>query len=235
MIKFRPLEKLKAQKPVDRLLYISKFCKNKKVLDIGCYDETAIKLKERSGYWLHTLIAEKAKRVIGIDSSEQIRSEIKTGLRSRIIKKDLYDLDKYFASANKVDVIVAGELIEHISDVSKFLQLMKELYPGKTLLLTTPNATSLTNVLLAFFDRESSHKDHIQIFSYKTLYSLFLKNGLKKFKIIPYHVRFTEMYFQSSKFKRFFIGLAENTINFFENIFPLLSGGYVVNIKLKLR
>ena len=232
MIKFRPLEKLKAQKPVDRLSYISKFCKNKRVLDIGCYDETAIKLKERSGYWLHTLIAEKAKRVIGIDSSEQIRSEIKTGLRSRIIKKDLYDLDKYFASANKVDVIVAGELIEHIPDVSKFLQLMKGLYPGKTLLLTTPNATSLTNVLLAFFDRESSHKDHIQIFSYKTLYALSIKNNLKKFKIIPYHVKFTEMYLNSSKVKGFFIKLIEGMINFWESIFPMLSGGYVVKIEL---
>jgi len=232
MIKFRPLEKLKAQKPVDRLLYISKFCKNKKVLDIGCYDETAIKSKKDSGYWLHGLISKVAKKVIGIDSSDQITSEIKTGSRSKIIKKDLYDLDRSFAGANKVDVIVAGELIEHIPDVSKFLQLMKGLYPGKTLLLTTPNATSLTNVLLAFFDRESSHKDHIQIFSYKTLYALSIKNNLKKFKIIPYHVKFTEMYLNSSKVKGFFIKLIEGMINFWESIFPMLSGGYVVKIEL---
>jgi len=232
MIKFRPLEKLKAQKPVDRLSYISKFCKNKRVLDIGCYDETAIKSKKDSGYWLHGLISKVAKKVIGIDSSDQITSEIKTGSRSKIIKKDLYDLDRSFAGANKVDVIVAGELIEHIPDVSKFLQLMKGLYPGKTLLLTTPNATSLTNVLLAFFDRESSHKDHIQIFSYKTLYALSIKNNLKKFKIIPYHVKFTEMYLNSSKVKGFFIKLIEGMINFWESIFPMLSGGYVVKIEL---
>ena len=232
MIKFRPLEKLKAQKPVDRLSYISKFCKNKRVLDIGCYDETAIKSKKDSGYWLHGLISKVAKKVIGIDSSDQITSEIKTGSRSKIIKKDLYDLDRSFAGANKVDVIVAGELIEHIPDVSKFLQLMKGLYPGKTLLLTTPNATSLTNVLLAFFDRESNHKDHIQIFSYKTLYALSIKNNLKKFKIIPYHVKFTEMYLNSSKVKGFFIKLIEGMINFWESIFPMLSGGYVVKIEL---
>ena len=232
MIKFRPLEKLKAQKPVDRLSYISKFCKNKRVLDIGCYDETAIKSKKDSGYWLHGLISKMAKKVTGINSSDQITSEIKTGSRSKIIKKDLYDLDRSFAGANKVDVIVAGELIEHIPDVSKFLQLMKGLYPGKTLLLTTPNATSLTNVLLAFFDRESSHKDHIQIFSYKTLYALSIKNNLKKFKIIPYHVKFTEMYLNSSKVKGFFIKLIEGMINFWESIFPMLSGGYVVKIEL---
>lgn len=232
MLKFTPLEKIKIQKPVDRLTYISQFCKNTKVLDIGCYDETAIKSKRDSEYWLHELISKKAKKVIGIDSSAQIRSEIKTGPRSKIIKKDLYDLDKIFASANKVDVIVAGELIEHIPDVSKFLQMMKELYPKKVLILSTPNATSLSNILLAFFNRESSHKDHIQIFSYKTLYALSIKNDLKKFQIIPYKVKFTELYLNSSKIKGFFIKITEGLINFWENAFPMLSGGFILIIRL---
>jgi len=232
MLKFTPLEKLKMQKPVDRLSYVSHFCKDKRVLDIGCYDETAIISKKASGYWLHELISKEAKKVIGIDSSEQIRSDIKTGPRSKIIKKDLYDLDRSFAGANKVDVIVAGELIEHIPDVSKFLQLMKRLYPGKALILTTPNATSFSNILLAFFNRESSHKDHILIFSYKTLYALSIKNGLKKFKIIPYHVKFTEMYLGSSKIVGVFIRSAEKIVNIIENIFPMLSGGYIVNTEL---
>jgi len=233
MLKFTPLEKLKLQKPVDRLFYISKLCKDKRVLDIGCYDETAVKLKENNGYWLHSLIAKEAKKVIGIDSSVLIKSDIKTGPRSKIIRKDLYDLNESFAKANKVDVIVAGELIEHISDVTKFLQLIKNLYPKKILILTMPNATSLISVLLAFFNRESSHKDHIQIFSYKTLYALCMKNGFKKFKIIPYHVKFTEMYLKSSKIAKYFIKIAEKIINFGENIFPMLSGGYILKIKLE--
>jgi len=232
MLKFAPLEKLKVQKPVDRLSYISKLCKNKKVLDIGCYDETAIKLKENNGYWLHKLISNEAKKVIGIDSSDLIKSEIRTGPRSKIIKLDLYDLDEPFARDNKVDVIVAGELIEHIFDVSKFLQLIKKLYPKKTLILTTPNATSLISVLLAIFNKESSHKDHTQIFSYKALYALCIKNSFKKFKIIPYHVKFTEMYLKSSKITGLFILLLEKIINIGESIFPMLSGGYVVKMEL---
>jgi len=232
MLKFTPLEKIKILKPVDRLSYVSKLCKDKKVLDIGCYDETAIKLKEKSGYWLHSRIAQKAKKVIGIDSSKLINSEIKTGPRSKIIRKDLYDLDASFARDNKIDVLVAGELIEHIQDVSKFLRLLKKLYPGKTLILTTPNATSLSNVILALFSRESNHKDHIQIFSYKTLYSLCLKNGFKKFKIIPYHVKYTEMYLNSPKIGGFFVRIVEKVINFVENIFPMLSGGYVIKTEL---
>lgn len=232
MLKFTPLEKIRIKKPVDRLSYVPQFCKDKRVLDIGCYDETAIKSKKDSGYWLHGLISKVAKKVIGIDSSEQIRSEIKTGPKSKIIKKDLYDLDKDFAAINKIDVIVAGELVEHIPDVSKFLQLMKKLYPGKALILTTPNATSFSNILLAFFNRESSHKDHIQVFSYKTLYVLSIKNKLKKFRIAPYHVKFTEMYLNSPIIVGIFIRIAEKIINIIENIFPLVSGGYIVNAEL---
>lgn len=232
MLKFTPLEKLKVHKPVDRLLYISQFCKNKKVLDIGCYDETAIKLKKNNGYWLHGLIARAAKKVIGIDSSEQIKSEIKTGPRSKIIRLNLYDINESFAKNNKVEVIVAGELIEHIPDVTKFLQLLKKLYPKKILLLSTPNATSLISILLAIFSRESNHKDHLQIFSYKTLHALCIKNGFKKFKIIPYNVKFSEMYLKSSRVTGFFILLLEKIINVGENIFPMLSGGYVVKIIL---
>ena len=232
MLKFTPLEKLKVQRPVNRLTYISQFCKNKKALDIGCYDETAIKLKKNNGYWLYDLIAKEAKEVIGIDSSDKIKSVIKTGPNSKIIRKDLYELDKSFATANKVDVIVAGELIEHIPDVMKFLHLLKKLYPKKTLLLTTPNATSLTNILLAILSRESNHKDHIQIFSYKTLHALCIKNGFKKFKIIPYNVKFSEMYLKSSRVTGFFILLLEKIINIGENIFPMLSGGYIVKVEL---
>jgi|SRR3989339_33494 len=232
MLKFTPLEKLEVQKPVNRLSYVSQFCKNKKVLDIGCYDETAIKLKENNGYWLHGLIAKQAKKVIGIDSSEKIKFEIKTSSRSKIIRLNLYDINESFSKNNKVEVIVAGELIEHIPDVTKFLQLLKKLYPKKILLLSTPNATSLISIFLAIFSRESNHKDHLQIFSYKTLHALCIKNGFKKFKIIPYNVKFSEMYLKSSRVTGFFILLLEKIINIGENIFPMLSGGYIVKVEL---
>ncbi|PIW73157.1 hypothetical protein CO005_02945, partial [Candidatus Roizmanbacteria bacterium CG_4_8_14_3_um_filter_34_9] len=52
MLKFTPLEKIRIQKPVDRLFYVSQLCKDRRVLDIGCYDETAIKSKKDNGYWL---------------------------------------------------------------------------------------------------------------------------------------------------------------------------------------
>jgi hypothetical protein len=96
-LEYTPLEKIKVDRPVNRLEYVSNLCTNKRVLDIGCYDETALKLKKNTNYWLHGLISQKAKSVIGIDSSNLIKKEIKTGANSSIIRMDLKDINRNFA------------------------------------------------------------------------------------------------------------------------------------------
>lgn len=231
-LRYTPLEKLKIGKPVKRLAFMSDLCTDKRVLDIGCYDETAVESKRGTGYWLHSLIAGKAKQVIGIDSSDAIRGEIVTGKNSKIIKKDLYSINESFMKKYPVEIIVAGEVIEHIDDVMKFLLLVKEIYKGKTLILSTPNATGLSNVLLALFGRESNHEDHVHIFSYKTLNTICIRAGFKKYRIIPYHVQYPEMYNASRGLKKVFVKIAEKVVNIFEWLFPLFSGGYILEIKL---
>ncbi len=231
-LKYIPLERLSLQRPVDRLEYMSNLCRDKKVLDLGCYDETAIKIKRHSKYWLHNLISEKAESVIGIDSSKQIIGEIKTGKHSKIIKLDLFDIDEKFVKTYPVEVIIAGELIEHIENVQLFLGKMKEFYPGSKLVLSIPNATFLANVLLSLFNRESNHKDHIHMFSYKTLNTVCLKAGFKKFSIKPCKAHYTEMYLNAKGFKKVVVKTLGKIANFFEYFFPLLSAGYVVEIEL---
>lgn len=107
-LKYTPLEKIRVDRPVNRLSYIPNLCKGKRVLDIGCYDETAVETKFDTGYWLHNLISQKAKSVIGIDSSSLIKGEIKTGPNSKIIRLDLFDIDKDFVKKYPADIIVAG-------------------------------------------------------------------------------------------------------------------------------
>lgn len=232
MLKYNPLEKLKVEKPVDRLSCMSDMCSDKKVLDIGCYDETAVKSKKDTDYWLHSLIAKKAKEVIGIDSSDAIKGEIITGKNSKIIKKDLYSINERFVKKYPVDILVAGEVIEHIDDAMKFLLLVKKFYKGKTLVLSTPNTTGLSNILLALFKRESNHKDHVHMFSYKILNTISSRAGFKKYKITPYYVQYPEMYNASKGLKKITVRLTEKLINLFEWLFPLLSQGYILEIKL---
>jgi len=42
VLKYETLEKLPVGRPVDRLSYIAECCRGKTVLDVGCFDETAL-------------------------------------------------------------------------------------------------------------------------------------------------------------------------------------------------
>src|SRR5204862_5204699 len=103
----------------------------------------------------HGQIAAVATGVLGIDSSHAIPpGGLVTGPRSRIVRGDVLALERAALDDGNFDVIVAGELIEHLSDALAFLRRIKAQFPGKELLISTPNATSLANVLLAFGARE---------------------------------------------------------------------------------
>ncbi len=128
------------------------------------------------------------------------------------------------------DVIVAGELIEHLPNAGVFFIQLKELFPGKVLLASTPNATSLTNVVLACVSRESNHHDHVQVFSYKTLNTLCVRAGFSKWKLVPYRVYYTEMALRNRGLRRALVHGAEAVIGTLERIFPLLSLGMLLHV-----
>jgi 2-polyprenyl-3-methyl-5-hydroxy-6-metoxy-1,4-benzoquinol methylase len=70
--------------------------------------------------------------------------------------------------------VVAGELIEHLENPLQFLRSFRQVsrLKGKALLLSTPNATAIHNCLIALGNRESTHRDHLRILSFKTLSTL---------------------------------------------------------------
>ena len=229
-LSYTPLERLELPRPTDRVAWIAERCRSKAVLDLGCFDETAL-VKEGTQHWLHGRIAQVARSVTGIDSSPKLpREGVVTGPLSRIIRGDVNALDEEMLRSVDVDVIVIGELIEHLPDTVHFLRQLKELFPGRELIATTPNATSLANVLLGVLWRESTHEDHLQIYSYKTLHTHCLRAGFKAWTIIPYHVCFTEMILRSHGMKRFLVRAIERLVNAVEYCLPMLSGGLILHV-----
>ncbi len=188
-LSYHPLERLRLSRPVDRYDYVRERCRGRRVLDIGAYDETEVDRAQHSSWrWLHADIAAVATDVLGVDASERVRAagSITTPVGSRIVYGRAEDVAA-IATEFAPDLVVAGELIEHTPDPLAWLSALARARPGTHVLLTTPNATAIVNVALAFAHRESCHPDHIQVYSYKTLATLAARIPLADASIRPYY------------------------------------------------
>jgi len=111
---------------------------NSRILDIGCYDGTIGKL-----------LIDRNNEVHGIDGSEDA---LKVALQ-RGIKAKTGDLEERFDfEDNFFDVVLAGEIIEHILDTDSFISEIKRvLKPSGYLVLSTPNVASLGRRAILLF------------------------------------------------------------------------------------
>ncbi len=233
-LRYTPFEYLPRTRPVDKLQWITNFCSDRYVLDLGAYDETAVRLKEGSGYWLHGRIASVARAVVGVDNSELLPAEgLRVSNKSVIVCGDILHLDRVQLDWDP-DVVIAGEVIEHMPNALDFLRGLKSdpRLASSTVVLTTPNASALYNFVLGVVGRESTHHDHIAIHSFKTLNTLCTKAGLSEWEIIPYHSRFSELGLRSSGLLRLGVKGFERVVNAVEHLCPLLGGGWIVKVRL---
>lgn len=231
-LRYDNFERLSLVRPVDRLGWIAETCRGKTVLDVGCFDETALQ-KRNTEHWLHGRIAALARRVIGIDSSAMIPLEgLSTGPSSSIHRGDGVHFDPSLIGGERIDVVVAGEFIEHIENPLEFMRDVRLRMPGVLLVLSTPNGVSFANTLMGMLGREVQHPDHLHSFTYKVLNTLCLRAGFSEWQIIPYRFYATEMILRSRGAVRLLAMAAERFIRVVEYCFPLLCFGYIVEIKV---
>jgi hypothetical protein len=235
-LRYEPLERLRVPRPVDRLAYVSEACRGRAVLDLGAMDETAYVGKRGRGTWLHERIAAVADRVVGVDSAAAVpEAGLDTGPRARIVRGDASHLDELLSALDfRPDVVVAGELIEHVASPLAFLQDLaaSSRLAGTELILTTPNATAVHNVAVGMLSRESTHRDHLCILSYKTLNTLCARAGLQHWTLVPYRSAFVEMRARNGGLRGALVGAGEKAVNAVEWLFPLLSFGWIVRATL---
>ena len=229
-IDYTALERIGLARPVDRLAYLENAAKGKIVFDLGALDETAYQAKRQTENWLHARLYRSAARVVGFDNSALVPSEgLETNPNAKIINSNIFDLDAAIIKYGKPDIIIAGELIEHLPNTTQLLMSLKG-NPALTsveFIFSTPNACSWYNLFLGLFNRESTHQDHLQIYSYKSLRTLFKNSGLELTSLQPYHTKFHEMIEGSSGLKRYTVIAFEKLVNSLEFFTPILSGGWI--------
>jgi 2-polyprenyl-3-methyl-5-hydroxy-6-metoxy-1,4-benzoquinol methylase len=116
-----------------KIAFMVKYARGKRVLDIGCVDHNPANYQ--SQYWLHKALKEVAKELVGVDLlGEGVRYLIEKGYN--VIHADAESL----SLGERFDVVIAGDVLEHLSNPGLFLDATaRHLAPGGQLLISTPN------------------------------------------------------------------------------------------------
>lgn len=147
---------------------------NKKILDIGCYDGTLLSMLPKGNF------------LFGCDANKYAVKEAK---KKSIKTKNFYfdDAHSFPYESRFFDLIIAGEIIEHIYDTDFFLKdIYRLLKPSGYFLISTPNIASLGRRLLLLFGKnplietspnEKNSSGHIRYFTFHSLESMLKKNN----------------------------------------------------------
>ncbi len=156
------------------------------VLDVGCGGGYLMSLMENLGF-----------KTQGIDvSSNAVKEARKRGLN---VKK--LNLEENWGEnvKTKFDLVVAGEIIEHIYDTDSFLENINHvLIPGGVLIITTPNVATLGRRLMLLLGKGpllettlgSEDAGHIRYFTFSTMKNLLGEHGFKTVNSVSTVVNF---------------------------------------------
>jgi 2-polyprenyl-3-methyl-5-hydroxy-6-metoxy-1,4-benzoquinol methylase len=180
---------------VDRSDFILSYCRGRRVLHLGCADYANcgdFAVEPTTDGWLHRKIEAVAKEVVGIDNSREAVQLLRDKYRVRkVLFGDAEHLDEL--NLGVFDVIVAGEIIEHLQCPGMFLASAHAVVKAHgEMILTTVNAYCLRRFLRIPFHRESVHVDHVAYYSHRTLAHLAQLCGWEVIEQCSYRIRNTK-------------------------------------------
>lgn len=186
-----------------------------KVLDIGCVGH---EIEERDlsdpprGYFLHHDLHQHADQVVGIDILDtEVEKMVAAGYDVKVADAQRFDLNETF------DVIVAGELIEHLENPGLFLQCCRShLKKDGKVIISTPNPQHIQFVLYRLIG-ETVNDEHTLWLDHDVMETLAEREGLALTEYKYFSPNITIMSMPMYK-----LGIAK----------PITSGGYIFELKV---
>lgn len=169
---------------VHRVEFIKHVSEGKKVLHLGCTNWPYTQDSIDNNMLLHHELAKTTGELYGFDFDQEGIDVLERAGTKNLYQADLerledVDLEETF------DVIIAGEMIEHLNNPGLFLTGIQRFMTSKTkLVITTINAYAahrfaVYGLLGKKGINEPVHPDHVAYYSYKTLKLLVERSGLK--------------------------------------------------------
>jgi SAM-dependent methyltransferase len=164
---------------VQRTEFIKEISAGKKVLHLGCTNHPYTEDSIKNEMLLHFDLEKTAKELYGFDYDQAGLDVLSKYNVKNLHRADLEQLEKV-ALDETFDVIIAGEMIEHLSNPGLFLKGIRRFMRKDTkLVITTINAYCAMRFIIYGLRgkggaNEPVHPDHVYYFSYSTL-NLLLK------------------------------------------------------------
>jgi 2-polyprenyl-3-methyl-5-hydroxy-6-metoxy-1,4-benzoquinol methylase len=148
------------RKPIDgRVEFLAHLADGRRVLDVGVVNHVAGAVDDPK--WLHGHLAKAASYCLGVDILEDdVRLLREKGYN--VVACDITSTPE--AITDRFDLIICGELIEHLgSPAGLFEAAARLLVPGGKLIMTTPNPYYLGRVLRHLFNAQRESVDHVTL------------------------------------------------------------------------
>lgn len=166
----------------NRLDLLTELSLNKRVVHLGFADHIdLIETKLARNEWLHKRLMDVADQCIGLDLNEEAVTFVKEKMGiNKVYTYNLIESPPFSEITDHVwDLMILGEIIEHIDNPVHFLQILKEKYGSyvRSLVITAPNAFRYKNSKAFLTREEYINSDHRYWFTPYTLAKIGIRAG----------------------------------------------------------
>ncbi len=172
---YQLIEAAQSAPVAEKIEWCCGYAAGKEVLDFGVVDHTLDWCLNRPERWLHGRLKECAASLKGVDLlKDEVAALLERG--HDVVSGDALEVQL----GRQFDVVVCGDLIEHVSDPKRLLDnIERHLRDDGVALVTTPNPLAISRFFNIFFDGSVPVNDeHVAWFCPQTMHQLVERTNL---------------------------------------------------------
>ena len=179
------LQNVAGNKPCifNRVDFILNQCINKRILHIGFSDFPFTEEKINNQSLLHIQLKKISNSLLGLDNDKNAIEQYTVLTHdSNVVYGDITKEYPQQAITFKPDIILLSEVLEHLSEPYKAIDILYDSFGNETkIVVTVPNYMALDSIVSSLSNTEAIHPHHHWYFSPYTLRKLF---DDKRFKLL---------------------------------------------------
>jgi 2-polyprenyl-3-methyl-5-hydroxy-6-metoxy-1,4-benzoquinol methylase len=163
---------------LSRVDFLREICRGKRVLHLGCSSGQFVQDRIDRGSLLHGILQKEATDIYGVDLDGASLAIMRKLGFDNLFEGNAEHLDE-LSLDETFDIVLAGDLIEHITRPGAMLDGIKRFMRPNTgrFVVSTPNAFGLHFQIRRWMGNYTEHPEHVCFYSPETLQHLLERHG----------------------------------------------------------